>query len=233
MSPAAGGASEAVADGPDAGQTADRILYPLFERPDELTLEVLRTLAVGIEGEAIVLDLFTDDRSAKDESGRVAGSVLHSELEHDPTGTVRPLSTETDHPVGTLVDLAQTLEPGLVVFDDRIPRSIGDALRGPVTGRVGSAVPCDVVRVSTLQHVKRISSILVPIASGPHSDLAARVAGAIGLGGGAVVDLFHVAETADDSTRVRTLFESAMASLPSEVEVETWHIESAEVAGEI
>ncbi|HZD42841.1 MAG TPA: universal stress protein, partial [Methanomicrobiales archaeon] len=68
-------------------------------------------------------------------------------------------------------DVCEEFSAGIVVIDESkspLPMSFGRS----ISVRVGSSVDCDVISVGGTHASPDISSILVPVAGGPHSGLA-------------------------------------------------------------
>lgn len=222
------------ADAGDAGAAPDAnpVVYPVFGEIDDQTLTLARHVGDGVGREVYVLDLVRDGQSVTAETRDLAGSVLESRR----AGTqIQPLVEATDAPVSTAIDVARTLDADLVVLDNRLPGSIAEAIRGTVPERIASDVPADVVSLANPRPVKRISSILVPVADGPHSTVAAHVAAGIATSANAVVELFHVTEpsTGAGHESASALFDATLATLPAGTETETWHVEAEDVASAV
>lgn len=218
------------ADG-DAGEGMEKsILYPIFEDYDGYTFEIARDVAEGADAELVVLDLVADEGSVADETHAVGKQLLRSKLDEDHDVAVGSLIETTTKPARTVAKIAEQYDVRLIVFDRHTPASLVDSLRGDVADRISDRIRCDVVTVDRTRE-DRLSSILVPIAGGKHSSLAVSVAGALARGTGAVVELFHVSTGEDD--RADELFERAIDRLPSDVDVDTWHLERTGVADAI
>ncbi|GAA0677445.1 universal stress protein [Natronoarchaeum mannanilyticum] len=207
------------------------ILYPVFEDHDAYTFEIARDVAEGADAGLIVLDLVEDEESLTDEAHTVGKQLLRSKLDEHHDVSVSSLIETTSDPPETVAKIAQAYDVHLIVFDRHTPDALVDSLRGDVAERISDRVHCDAVSVDHAGD-DRLSSILVPIADGPHSPLAVSVAGALGKGADAAVELFHVS-TGGDTDRVDELFERALARLPDDVDADTWHLERADVADAI
>ncbi len=109
-----------------------------------------------------------------------------------------------------------------------------DIVLGSFLDKVLGNAPCDV-------YVKRVrlpsaspSSILVPVAGGPHDELAAELAGTIAAQHDATVSLLYVDGPDDEVTADQTeLFEKRRAAVPDDVTVEERSATSDHVAGAI
>ncbi|GAB7095273.1 hypothetical protein JCM30237_24260 [Halolamina litorea] len=116
------------------------------------------------------------------------------------------------------------------------PRRRGIVL-GRFLDRVLGEAQCDVLVERIRGETSGVDSILVPVAGGPHGELAVELAGTIGEQQDAVVNLLHVLPpTATDERRqeAQTVLDEAAALLEgSTVEVATTIRESDHVAGAI
>lgn len=81
-------------------------------------------------------------------------------------------------------------------------RSPGGFLRRDVTERIATHADCDVLVVNGQSGYDSVASILLPVAGGPHSGLAADAARHIAEESGAWIDVLHVVEE-DASQRER------------------------------
>ncbi|MFB6078176.1 MAG: universal stress protein [Halarchaeum sp.] len=106
----------------------------------------------------------------------------------------------------------------------------------PELTSVVESVDCDVVSVRPDPLSERTRAVLVPVAGGPHSRLAARVGGALARHFGAWVELLHVVDP-DLSPAARARREDLLADLASavgsDVEVDTRITEEADVVDAI
>lgn len=111
-----------------------------------------------------------------------------------------------------------------------------DIILGSFIDRVLAEADCDVFVKRIRQPVREIDSILVPVADGPHSDLAVEVAGTIGTGRDADVRVVHVVASNADDAAVETataLLEENAAALPGGLDVETDLLRGDHVPGTI
>lgn len=107
------------------------------------------------------------------------------------------------------------------------------ALLGDPVDSIFGSVECDVVLATGTEHLADISTILVPIAGGPHSGMAVDVAEAIATENGAWIELFHVVDPdADDGERQlgEQYLEAATDRLGDFENVDTWIYEAPDVA---
>ncbi len=98
-------------------------------------------------------------------------------------------------------DVCQEFSAGVVVVDESeslLPLSFGPS----IPARVGSSVDCDVISVGGTHASRDVSSILVPVAGGPHSGLAVDMARCLAEKHDAWVELLHVvSESTDERAR--------------------------------
>lgn len=112
-----------------------------------------------------------------------------------------------------------------------------DIILGSFLDRILGEAPCDIFVKRIRTPSKNIDSILVPVATGPHCELAVELAGTIASQHDASVQLLHVSHPeADDSTRTdsSTLlqdYESLLAK--NDISVESLTIRNDHVAGAI
>jgi nucleotide-binding universal stress UspA family protein len=112
-----------------------------------------------------------------------------------------------------------------------------DIVLGSFLDRILGEAPCDVFVKRIRTPSRDIDSILVPVAGGPHCELAVELAGTIAAQHDASVHLLHVSHPdADDSTQEDTsaLFQNYGSTLSDmEVSVESTTLRSDHVAGAI
>jgi len=111
-----------------------------------------------------------------------------------------------------------------------------DIVLGSFLDRVLGEAPCDIYvqRIKTPRPTP--ASILVPIAGGPHDELAAELAGTIAAQNGAPVTLLHVEHPETDETSHDehvALLRERRGRLPDEVTVDERVVESEHVAGAV
>jgi len=216
----------------ESGDTDSRqvILYPVFSSHDSRTFEITVDIAEGCGGQVLVLDFVDDELSAVDESRTVGRELLRTHLDDRYDTDVDVRFSKSDRPLKTVVDIARQDRVRLVVFDEHTPEPRLESLRGDVLDRVSTKASCDAVSVATSRDVTQISSILVPLDTGDHATLAVVVAGALGAGADAVVELFHVSpEDADTDRSAAEVFSAVRDRLPASVDVDTWHRSAADV----
>lgn len=127
------------------------------------------------------------------------------------------LDTVSAHDVDTLV----------------LPResSGGDVRRG-VTERIAAHADCDTVTLSGRSGFEPVPSILLPVAGGPHSGLAADVAQCIAAESGAWIDVLHVVDgsSARGRERAAAYVEAAADRIAVPDRTSTWVLEADDAA---
>ncbi len=90
----------------------------------------------------------------------------------------------------------------------------------------------DVLTVDSRGEIETIASLLVPVAGGQHSHLAAEAAHAIAVANDAAVDLFHVVESDSDEARERgqRVLDEMATELADPERVDTWLFEATNTA---
>lgn len=98
---------------------------------------------------------------------------------------------------------------------------------------VFESVGCDVVLTTGAEHLENLSTILVPVAGGPHSGMAVDIAMALALENEAWIELFHVVnpDASEDVRRSGEQYvEAALDRLGEFEHVDTWIYEAPDVA---
>lgn len=114
--------------------------------------------------------------------------------------------------------------------------SAGHSLTGDAPERVAGRADCDTVVVNGRPGFDRGPSILLPVAGGPHSGLAADVAGRIAADAGAWVDVLHVVEegaTDRERERAEEYVEAASRRIGRPETTATWILEAEDLADAI
>lgn len=167
-------------------------------------------------------DLLVGDASASPETA--ASTPLpdsHREAHCSPT---------TRLSVGdTLQPVVEGHQPSGIVLE-RDGSSFLEGLRADPAERL--AAEADVLTVDGRGDAEPIASMLVPVAGGHHSQLAAEAAYALAVANDAAVDLFHVIESDTDEVRARgqEILDGVRASLEDADRVDTWLFEAADTA---
>lgn len=131
---------------------------------------------------------------------------------------------------------ATSVRADIVTLQRPVSESAGVGIRRATTDRIVANAPTDVAVANGAGDLDSLASILVPVAGGPHTDLAVRVARALGRHTGAWVELFHVVpEDAGASQRSRgaDTLASARTGLDGFEEFDTWLYEAADPAAAI
>ncbi len=155
---------------------------------------------------------------------------------------------ESDVPVETTLRYARDVATGIVGAVDAHDAEallVGwrgrprrrDIVLGGFIDRILAGAPCDVLVKRIRTETREIESILVPVAGGPHTELAVACAGSIARQRNASIQLVHVLQSdasASAKDAAKTLFEEYAAELPEEIpSVETEIVQSDHVAGAI
>lgn len=114
-----------------------------------------------------------------------------------------------------------------------LPRgSAAGGLRRGVTERIAAHAECDTIALNGQAGYDTVPSILLPVAGGPHSGLAADVAQCIAAESDAWIDILHVVE-GDASDRERELAEACVEAAYHRIAVpertSTWVLEADDV----
>ena len=170
--------------------------------------ELVLTESLGGNTEAETLPLPSSHRDSHSQS---------AQLLETPT-TVQPLVSQQN--------------PSVLVMERESSATFLSDLRASRAERM--AEETDVLTVDGRGQTDTIASILVPIAGGRHSELAATAATAIAAANDAAVDFFHVVEDGSPASRKhgRALLESAAAA-PAYDQTETWLYEAGSAADAI
>ncbi|QSG01361.1 universal stress protein [Natranaeroarchaeum sulfidigenes] len=111
-----------------------------------------------------------------------------------------------------------------------------DIILGSFIDRVLAEADCDVFVKRIRRPARHVDSILVPVADGPHSDLAVDLAGALATEHDASVRLVHVvASDADDAAveNANALLKESAGTLPEGLDIETDVLQHDHVPGAI
>lgn len=210
------------------GPPRRRTLYPFVEPESDSVLEVVSSIASGMETELLIseVDVGSDDRSYK-ASRDVSEMVLRARNSTDIVD-VRGQSLTGPTLLDAVVSAASTYDINLIVLGAGTPERL--------EARVAKRTGCDSVVVNEATRLESIASILVPISGGPHSAGAVDVGGALARTNDASVDLVHVL-TDDESSKSRSeaesLLESGETQFPEAVDVNRRLLESQSVVDRI
>ncbi|MFH5800262.1 universal stress protein [Haladaptatus sp. CMAA 1911] len=122
-------------------------------------------------------------------------------------------------------DVARALTDAVVEFDCdalvvgwQARERPSEIVLGSNIDRIVARAPCDVL-VEKIGPADAVGSILVPVAEGPHAELAADVARAIALQNDAEINLLRVGEDDPPSDRLLASIAARVAPVPAEREV--------------
>ncbi|NHN57531.1 MULTISPECIES: universal stress protein [Halorussus] len=197
----------------------DRVLVPLFDRSRAALADQLRIAGTLARTTGAALRVVAparippqaplglshrfvgaDDRERLD-WGVAEAEAYATDVERELLVGRRPVSRVRDHIRDGDVDAV--VLPG---------ESTGGRLRRSETERLAADVDCDVVTVNGRRGYDEVPSILLPVAGGPHSGLAADVARQIAAANDAWVDVLHVVEEDAGEARRREAEECAEAA---------------------
>ncbi|WP_338741145.1 universal stress protein [Haloplanus salilacus] len=186
----------------------DRILVPLLSSGVPAASDQVRVAASLARASESVLHV-TDPTTAADRSTTVHGADLTVGDEPDLLDRAVEDDTPSASHADTGLRYTHRLANGLLRSIDRhdvdtlvLPGRTGSGLlRRGLAERLALHAGCDVVTVSGECGYERVPSILLAVAGGPHSGLAADVAGHIAADADAWVDVFHVVDEDASSER--------------------------------
>lgn len=177
--------------------------------------------ASGGRGSSPPDDATGDGEAADDEGG---DGETGDDAAGDGEGT-------TGLPGGTasvVVDAVADNDVDALVVEDN---GSGGRLRGSTAARIARRVDCHALRVGENNATPSVASVLVPVSRGPHAAAAVATAAAVAAENDAWIELLHVLEDDDPSTRTtaKVLLERLEASVAGDVEVQTWLLEEGAV----
>lgn len=217
--------------------STDRVLAPLLPlEPPSPAYRTHASVAAGLarchDATLLVLDLGGADGTPVE----VDPDDLLDRLESDDFGADADFGGEDAAgmdrgAVRTVVRAVDTHDVDTVTLQSRRSPSSRPLLLPP-TERLAHAVPCDSIVVNGSPAAGRISSILLPIAGGPHSGMAVDIAGCIASDMGAWVDVLHVVDRAPGGhTREGERYVATARERLADLErVDTWTLEADDVA---
>lgn len=206
----------------------------LDEREQTGVLTLAQTLATATDGSLrlirpVVYPPQTPPGLARDDA------VADKRLLTDALSSVRRWDPELDSQgdvvlgrdtISTVLHAVDRWQPRAIVFDVTPDATIRSVLRGPIAERVATKTDCPVVAVNKFTPVQTVSSILVPVANGPHSLDAVRTATSLASEAGAYVDLLHV-ENEDAETEPP--FERAIEAASGFPRLDTYVVEGSDI----
>jgi len=215
----------------------EHLLVPLLDSTVPTVvdqLSVASTLAASSGATLRVLDpVSLPDRSPPGPGADADGGLLDWALDRVPES----VSTRGTPLVGRRV------VRGVRSFVDRhdvdtvvLPGRDGGRLRRSPAERIAAGADADVVVVSGRPGYDDVSSILLPVAGGPHSEYATAVARRVAEGADAWIDAFHVVRPdAPPARRERAeaIVDAARDRLGSLEDVDTWVYEADDPAAAV
>ncbi|WP_101296596.1 universal stress protein [Halegenticoccus soli] len=147
----------------------------------------------------------------------------------DASGTVRV----GRDPVRTVLDEVDRAGIETLVLQESIDRGLLEGVRLTTVEQITVHADADVVVTNGQGSLGAVSSVLVPVAGGPHSGFAVEVAGALARYKRAWIDLLHVVPPeADDECRreAEARFDAARERLGDFERVDSWTLEADDVA---
>ncbi|WP_435180212.1 universal stress protein [Halorussus sp. AFM4] len=195
------------------------VLVPLFDRSRAALADQIRvagTLARATgAGLRVVAPVRIPARAPLGLSHRFVGEDDRERLEWAVT-EAEGYATDVDRellvgrrPVARVRDRIRNSDVDTVVLPGE---STGGRLRRSETERLATDADCDVVTVNGRRGYDGVPSILLPVAGGPHSGLAADVARRVAAANGAWVDVLHVVEEGAGDARRREAEEYVAAA---------------------
>lgn len=139
-------------------------------------------------------------------------------------------------PADRVATEAADSDADVVVLQRPLSESSGVGIRRATTERIVANAPTDVVMANGCGDIDSLASILVPVAGGPHTDLAVRTARALATHTDAWLELFHVIpEDADQEVRTHAedCLSTAETGLAGFDQYDTWCYEAEDPAAAI
>lgn len=216
-------------DGVDWPSDEQRVLVPFCEAANRAeTSRLGASITFGSDGELYILHA-TDGEASADPDDLRHEAELEMELREEFSVPVTQFETEYSKDVlDSFVD-SHSITATVV---DREERGFFSRGRDEQTVAAG----CHNVVGTRMDAFESPSSILVPVAKGPHSGLATRIAEAIARASGCWIELFHVVgEDAGEAERgdADALLDAYEHRLGDDVDVDHHVVEAADPAEEI
>lgn len=238
-------APRAISDGgsmPGAHSAGGSVVYPVIGRATpRQTLDIAIDLAERFGGRLVLVGMETvpnqtplDHPDLPLESGdRIETAVADARARGSSTLEVSGATRVGRHLDTMIIHESNQRPTQMLVIDGSIGESDPGSFPGDPIESVLDSVETDVVVATGADHLETLSSILVPIAGGPHSGLAVDVAKAVATENDAVLELFHVVEP-DASDEERELgeqyIEAAIDRLGDFESFDTWLYEAPDIA---
>ncbi|WP_435153742.1 universal stress protein [Haladaptatus sp. DFWS20] len=183
--------------------TRRNVVVPLFDGTNtDLTIKLAASLAEEWDGDLVLVnpiirpsempldaphDLLDDHRESAQQELRAS---LDPKMDVQTRGTAR-----TGRSFSAIIrDASRDFSAGAVVVDDSEPTTSTMPFGRTVSARLAGRLDCDVLTVGGTHASQTISSVLVPVAGGPHSGLAVDMASHMAETHDAWVELLHVIE---------------------------------------
>lgn len=204
--------------------TEGQVLVPLLDGPTESALAVGADLARRASGEVVALDPVVDadpdSLDARYAADAEVGKRVQS-LSDEPNVRANGIVRTGESVEGVVTDAAEDHPVEALVVPVGVETTdAGDGLTRDDAELLGQRVACRTVTV-TGPLPEEISSVLLPVAGGPHSGAAARVARAVADANDAAVEVVHVVAPDADDDRRKTAREYVDAADEQLVGVET------------
>lgn len=224
---------------PTAPAAADQVeVAATLARASDATLSVVNPVPSPATGTGTGTDTSTGtgtetDRLPADSPEEGRGFLNEAIDRADADGSLTGHLLYTRDVVGGVLRAVRTQGVDTLVLPGS---SDGSRLRRGVTESVAAHADCDVVVVGGESGYDGVVSMLLPVAGGPHSGLAADVARAVAEDCGAWVDILHVVpEDPSDRrrSRARRLVDETYHRVGRPETTTTWILEADDVAGTI
>jgi nucleotide-binding universal stress UspA family protein len=233
--------------GPDTSDrqpSAKPIILPVFDNPPpRVILDTAVALAEFTAGELLLVKVVAVPEQTPleltdtilDEHHQQLTAVLDDLPVTDrPTRGVVRVGHRRAHIIASAVDKHDGSTT--VVEHPDSTTSTYRPLRPPLVEAVGTSADCDVVAGAAAADYEDVASILVPIAGGPHSECAIRVAHMLATYHDAWIELLHVIPEDAGADRVadaEQYLTTERERIDSHENVDTWVYESDDVAATI
>lgn len=146
-------------------------------------------------------------------------------------------ATRVGHGVSDII-LREVVERKVqdLILEQTKEASSAGSLFGDPLNTIFTSADCNVALCTGVQYLNGISSVLVPVAGGPHSGVAVDVAKAVAAANDAWVEIFHVLDpeaTAEEQNRSAEYVDAAMARLKGFERADRWVFEASDPADAI
>ncbi|WP_164974753.1 universal stress protein [Halegenticoccus tardaugens] len=231
-------------DGPTA-PAGEAILVPILEADETSESRVLASALAAERGAEILFlrPVYSPGSMPVEFDGETRAE--HHLVAKHVWRTTKDLAGATDvsgevlvgrDPVRTVSEVVDGRDGATVVLQESPSGDFWNGVRQSVVERIATHVDADVVVANGRGTLDTVSSILVPVAGGPHSGFAVDAATALARRTGAWVDLVHVVDP-DASDEERHRGEERLAAARERTDgferVDPWLLEAEDVAGAI